>query len=233
LDPIYEYCRNEDIAPLSAIVVQQGTEIPGDGFIKGWGADYRQAFAEVFAFDWNHVPNPFQGYGSGDSTESLAATLIDKPERRKEIYAKVQVRGQIQTIFREALRKAYQNKCAVCGCTISQLLQAAHIIPWSRATEEQRVDPQNGILLCANHHRLFDTGVLTVTVSYTVHINASHTDKLQPREADSRLTVERHGLSLLLPSNRALRPLGDYLKDHHAAHEFTELLPGMGDPNVT
>jgi putative restriction endonuclease len=63
-----------------------------------------------------------------------------------------------QAIFREALLKAYGNRCAVCEVCHPDFLEAAHLTPWRVATEAQRVDVRNGLLLCRNHHLGFDRG---------------------------------------------------------------------------
>ena len=52
--------------------------------------------------------------------------------------------------------------------SIKSVLEAAHIIPWSKATYEQKTDPQNGILLCANHHKMFDDGIISFDKDYNI-----------------------------------------------------------------
>lgn len=50
-------------------------------------------------------------------------------------------------------------KCSICGCEIcgSKFLVASHIVPWKFANQEEKVDPNNGLLLCPNHDFLFDS----------------------------------------------------------------------------
>jgi hypothetical protein len=66
-------------------------------------------------------------------------------------------RGQRQ--FREQLLVAYGGKCCVTNCEISELLEAAHIVPY-RGDDTNRVD--NGLLLRSDIHTLFDCGLITV-----------------------------------------------------------------------
>lgn len=49
-------------------------------------------------------------------------------------------------------------KCAIPGCNIigEQYLIASHILPWQKSTAQEKVDPNNGLLLCPNHDLLFD-----------------------------------------------------------------------------
>lgn len=64
-----------------------------------------------------------------------------------------------------------KKKCALCGCQISNLISGAHIWPVSdiKKTEiplEQKKafasDADNGIWLCENHHKLFDSNLLEI-----------------------------------------------------------------------
>jgi len=50
LEPIQSYCLLEGLAPLTAIVVNQTTGLPGDGFIGA--SDVPRAQADVYARDW-------------------------------------------------------------------------------------------------------------------------------------------------------------------------------------
>lgn len=62
------------------------------------------------------------------------------------------------------------KKCALCGCKIESIIQAAHILPVAnirRRTDlsqtkkiELATDKDNGIWLCENHHKMFDRGLI-------------------------------------------------------------------------
>lgn len=63
-----------------------------------------------------------------------------------------------------------EKRCALCGCKIESIIQAAHIYPVSEIrrnnslTDEKKfelaIDKDNGIWLCENHHKLFDRGLI-------------------------------------------------------------------------
>jgi predicted restriction endonuclease len=65
-----------------------------------------------------------------------------------------------QGVFRNELLSRHQ-RCELCGLTKAQLLVASHIKPWSIADDYERLDINNGLLLCANHDVLFDRGFIT------------------------------------------------------------------------
>ncbi len=60
-----------------------------------------------------------------------------------------------QAFFRRAILAKMENRCAVTGCSISSILDAAHIVPWSDDSTS-RLDPRNGIALTCGFHAAFD-----------------------------------------------------------------------------
>jgi hypothetical protein len=81
-------------------------------------------------------------------------------------------RGQER--FRRLLIDRYGATCVISGCTLVDVLEAAHIRPY-RGDDDHH--PENGLLLRADLHTLFDLDLLGVhPVSLQVHVNASVTD---------------------------------------------------------
>ena len=75
----------------------------------------------------------------------------------KTILAKARVN---QGVFRERLLRKY-SKCCLCGADNDELLIASHIKPWSDSNPSEKVDVNNGLLLCPNHDHLFDKGFIS------------------------------------------------------------------------
>lgn len=69
------------------------------------------------------------------------------------------VRRRGQAAFRASLLAAYNSTCPITGCKVEALLEAAHIIPYLGSTTNH---VQNGLLLRADIHTLFDLQLLTV-----------------------------------------------------------------------
>ena len=65
-----------------------------------------------------------------------------------------------QGLFRSGVA-AYWKGCAVTKCHAVQLLNASHIKPWRAATNQERLDPYNGLLLTPNLHLAFDLGLIS------------------------------------------------------------------------
>lgn len=69
----------------------------------------------------------------------------------------VQRRGQPK--FRRDLIAAYENRCAITGCSFLPLLEAAHITPYLGSATNHIA---NGLLLRADVHTLWDLGLIAV-----------------------------------------------------------------------
>ena len=68
-----------------------------------------------------------------------------------------------QQIFRDGLLEYWQGRCAITGLAVPELLRASHIKPWADcATDAERLDVFNGLLLAPNLDAAFDRGFITV-----------------------------------------------------------------------
>ncbi|WP_418132204.1 HNH endonuclease (plasmid) [Variovorax sp. 375MFSha3.1] len=96
-----------------------------------------------------------------DDARDAASTagMFDPSEdaRRRIMAAIVQRDGQPE--FRKALLTAYGGACAISGCRVEALLEAAHIIPY-KGVHTNLVG--NGLLLRSDLHKLFDLHLLCV-----------------------------------------------------------------------
>ena len=64
-----------------------------------------------------------------------------------------------QDLFRSALLDYWQGRCCVTGLAMPSLLRAAHIKPWAKcASDNERLDVFNGLLLAPHLDALFDGG---------------------------------------------------------------------------
>lgn len=81
---------------------------------------------------------------------------IPETERTREVRQRIG-----QDVFREALMKLWEGRCALCDVALPQtLLRASHAKPWARSGESERLDPFNGLLLAVQFDALFDQGLI-------------------------------------------------------------------------
>lgn len=62
----------------------------------------------------------------------------------------------VQQAFRDKLIEKHGQKCLLCGITNSEMLIASHIKDAAKCDIYEKADFNNGLLLCANHDKLFD-----------------------------------------------------------------------------
>ncbi|MBQ9417737.1 MAG: HNH endonuclease, partial [Bacteroidales bacterium] len=60
-----------------------------------------------------------------------------------------------QSFFRTAVLTSYNNRCCITGLSRKELLEASHIVDWSKDIEN-RLNPSNGLCLNILFHRAYD-----------------------------------------------------------------------------
>lgn len=141
-----------------------GESAVGHAFVDSWGAAGGYYFGRYI--------KPKAGAAVVEQLvrdiEALAALASEVPDPR--VMALVR-RRQGQQPFRRALMAEYGPRCAVSGCEVLDLLEAAHIVPYRKGDGYRT---SNGILLRADLHTLFDTELLTIrpngVVSMAPHV---------------------------------------------------------------
>lgn len=137
------------------------------------------------------------------------------------VWREIEVRRG-QPAFRQEVLRRFDGRCPVTGCECDTVLEAAHIVPWSR---EKSMDGGRGILLRSDIHTLFDRNLMTIDPTSL---------KISIAGAARAHYAEYHGKTLPHPRSKShtrdLRnALRDRLKewDQHAAHAGTK------DPDQT
>ena len=102
-------------------------------------------------------------------------------------------RGQKE--FRDRLLRIYGNNCVISGPNIPDILEAAHILPYSKGGTFSNT---NGLLLRADLHTLFDLGMIAVETAGLTVIVAK-----QLMETPYNIY---HGTKIRLPSELSNRP---------------------------
>lgn len=90
-----------------------------------------------------------------------------------------------QDLFRDALLDYWQGRCCVTGLAMPALLRASHIKPWARcASDDERLDVFNGLLLAPHVDALFDGGWISFSDEGAVLVSGA-----LPAEVSSQLGV--------------------------------------------
>lgn len=91
-------------------------------------------------------------------------------EDGRQWIAQMVVLRQGQPIFRAQLLETYGRKCAITGCEVEDVLEAAHIVPYQGP---QTNDVTNGLLLRADIHTLFDRGLIRIDEHYKILVDTA------------------------------------------------------------
>lgn len=101
---------------------------------------------------WDEIP--FERF---ENQEIQEIENIGLKGKEKEAIVKIRVN---QSTFRNELLKKYSH-CVLCKVHNAELLIASHIKPWSESDEFEKLDVNNGFIMCPNHDGLFDKGYIS------------------------------------------------------------------------
>jgi hypothetical protein len=129
-------------------------DVPGPGLV-------RYAFPHLTAL-YAVMPRVYQlGVSLPDGPlEEYNAAIAGLPKSTEAERLIIQRIGQ--DIFRDRLMTYWHGRCPLTGITDPALLRASHIIPWKDcASDSERLDVHNGLLLSALWDAAFDRGLVT------------------------------------------------------------------------
>lgn len=147
-----------------------------------------------------------------DLEESLSIDLSRLPvgeEKLSEIKRRIN-----QNFFRETVLASYNQKCCITGINNPLLLEASHIIGWSKDSAN-RTNPENGLCLNSLFHRAYDENLIGITPDYIIQISDEFFgDKVQEVSEETRKYVlELNNRKIILPSR--FLPNQDLLAKHY------------------
>lgn len=109
-----------------------------------------------------------------------------------------------QGAYRKSIINRWENRCAVTGFNDRRILIASHIHPWKDATDDERLDVNNGILLSPTYDALFDRHLITfddsgkivlsesINTSQFDQIGISGKERIRKLNSDNRPYLRKH-----------------------------------------
>ena len=153
-----------------------------------------------------------EGHRLWEAVQGRLAARMPKPgvvAEEPARYGERVVRQRLgQGAFRLLVTEAYDRRCAFTGERTLPALQAAHIKPYA-ASGPHRV--QNGLLLRADLHQLFDSGYLTVDPA---RLAIEVSGRIREEFENGRDYYALHGRSLRRPDNAMDAPDAAFLRYH-------------------
>jgi hypothetical protein len=113
------------------------------------------------------------------------------------------VRRRGQPAFRQRLLTAYESRCAITGCDVEAVLDAAHIVPYMGPETNH---PGNGLLLRTDLHTLFDLKLVAV--------DAATMTLLVSSLLDNTCYEQYRGSAIRIPNDHDTQPSREALRQH-------------------
>ena len=135
---------------------------------------------------------------AGEVADWLEANPLFDADMPDPATAEVEIRPD-QAKFRRAVGEAYGWTCAVTGCSIREVLDAAHVGP--KGAWLAKNSARDGVLMRTDLHRLFDAGLARI-------VKAGPGDQTRDRtESRRRLRLGRRKDALIAEGQEALADL--------------------------
>lgn len=123
-----------------------------------------------------------------------------------------------QEFFRNVVLSSYNNHCCVSGIGNSELLEACHIIDWSK-DKANRTNPQNGLCLNVFFHRAYDKYLFAITPDYEIVISDKLVDNTVD-EGSKTYLMELKGKQISLPDH--FLPKKEFLEEHYSSYKHNQ-----------
>ena len=136
------------------------------------GSELEEEVWDEFNGNWERLAYESEQLIAKFSNKSIEdVTEIEVEDIREGLEREAIVKQRVnQSFFRATVLSSYCFKCCITGLSIPDFLVASHIVPWSRSQEE-RVNPRNGLCLNSIHDKAFDRGFITITPDFQIRIS--------------------------------------------------------------
>jgi putative restriction endonuclease len=183
---------------------QDWLPIPPDfslNIVQGKGYDLTHGHGRDL---WEQV----QGRLSKDLFDGLAIPGISD-QKQKRWGAPLTVLPRLgQGSFRVIVTDAYQRRCAITREKTLPALEAAHIKPFSQSGPHRI---QNGLLLRADIHNLFDAGYVTVTTDHRFEVS----NRIKEEFDNGEQYKVYQGQNIHMPLEHQFKPSPEFLTWHN------------------
>lgn len=167
---------------------------------------------------WQKFQNNWDSEISSAADKLAAIEDIKKEIEEEELPLPVETTRKVevevrkkQYIFRRMVLSSYVGVCCISGLSEPRLLVASHIVPWNKSNEN-RLNPRNGLCLSVLHDKAYDRGLLTVLPDYTIAISQD-ISKLRDDKFIQETLVSCHGNKIALPEK--FHPAPEFLEWHN------------------
>lgn len=146
------------------------------------------------------------------STKDLVSTY---GEYGNIIVSAIVRNSSLQAKFKHNLSVQQKSRCVICGMENKELLIGSHIKASAESNVFEKIDHNNGLLLCCNHDKLFDRHLITFNCD---------NGKIEISDSLSEKDMQLLGLSedFTLPEEMLTFERKEYLKWHNNNFKIQE-----------
>lgn len=199
-------CADEEI-PILYFLQVKGKPNPeylvfAPTYVIGWDDTARRFLVDLSEQKPGDVLSPAPGVHQ----LSLPSARTHGPQVIRDVtkgYAITTVQRRLhQARFRNQILSVYRDRCAVCVLQIRPLLDAAHVV--ADRDPKPVIEINEGLALCATHHRAFDARILRYDASYNIRVELPA--NISVGDGERSMLLAFHGRALTLPSDRRWWP---------------------------
>jgi putative restriction endonuclease len=165
-----------------------------------FGFEYSKHIVKFKTFEHDFAQTLVQNINFTNEEKNDYQIISENALIEKE--SKEQKKRESQSSFREQLLKAYDGKCAISRETSKEVLEACHIQPYINIDSNHI---QNGLLLRADLHILFDKGLIHIDENYRIWVSP---------DLKSKFYDSYNGRQIYLPKKESDQPSKTALKHH-------------------
>lgn len=138
---------------------------------KGFCSAAIRQLLNYFAYDLKECEawNIMNAKTSGRTLSKELATLFKLDKEGRDVIVETRTRLG-QSYFRKMILKIYDNRCCVTGLNVPQTLRASHIVEWAK-DKANRMNPENGLCLCATYDAAFDKHLISFDDDYRMIVS--------------------------------------------------------------
>jgi len=207
-DGLWQLHHAEDLTRRKSSTDARKSELLRQGVTGG----LKPAIYDALAQDEPLLRDIVQGLLDGHFPPSMHEDILEAVGLRHAYEYRESIRRVRDPQFRYQVLVAYEQRCAVCGFDVrlghSPLgIEAAHI-RWVQAGGPDV--PENGLALCALHHKLFDRGAFTLSKARQVRIS----EQAHGSTGLQEWLLQFHGRPLRRPVHARYLPSARYIRWH-------------------
>lgn len=155
---------------------------------------------DEYSNDWEKLAYDSSQIIAKYANQTIEQTIDAEDVDFSEGYVKERVVKQRinQSFFRDAVLSSYNGRCCITNLSCADLLEACHIVDWSKDIRN-RLNPSNGICLNTLFHKAYDKNYIGISPNYEVFVSEKLFDNEENSEFVKTFFFQYHKTKMHLP----------------------------------